>query len=440
MSGISFSGIASGLDTASIVSQLVELKRQPIYRLEKDKSGYQAQIASLGTLKTKLLALQKAAQAIDTAGEFASLKATSSNEDILTVTAGTEAAAGSYDITVKTLAKAQKEISQGYSTDVADVGSGTISFTVGEETTELTLVGYNSLESVKNLINDSVEGVSASIVNDGLGGDSYHLVLSSAEAGSAGAFSMDLSGLSGGTAPTFTTQQAAEDATLTIDGIDVIATSNNAEDVISGLTLNLEDFDPATQVTIQVEVDSEGIAGKVKAMVDAYNDLFAFVEKESGTTGSLRTNPTLRTVASRLENLFTSSLEGGLGNITNFFQVGITRGTGRQLEWDEDKFAETIEANFSGVRDLFIERDGNLGKMYLLDNSVDDMTDSIDGLFKISTDALNKRIDYADQSIERYERSVESYRVTMERKFTAMEAMVSQLQAQGNYLSSAMYY
>ena len=88
------------------------------------------------------------------------------------------------------------------------------------------------------------------------------------------------------------------------------------------------------------------------------------------------------------------------------------------------------------MRDFFIEREGNLGKGYLFDQAVEDMTDSIDGLFKISNDALNKKIDYADDSIDRYERSIESYQLTLERKFTAMEMMMAQLQAQGSYLGS----
>ncbi len=115
--------------------------------------------------------------------------------------------------------------------------------------------------------------------------------------------------------------------------------------------------------------------------------------------------------------------------------MGITRGSDRQLEFNADDFADALSEDFGGVRDLFIERDGNLGKMYLLDSSIDDMTDSLDGIFKIATDSLNRKIDYADDTIDRYERSVESYQKTLERKFTAMEAMVSQLQAQGNYLA-----
>ena len=47
MSSVSFSGLATGLDTGSIISQLVELKRAPIYRLQKDKKSYQDQISSL---------------------------------------------------------------------------------------------------------------------------------------------------------------------------------------------------------------------------------------------------------------------------------------------------------------------------------------------------------------------------------------------------------
>ncbi|MBK7770651.1 MAG: flagellar filament capping protein FliD [bacterium] len=67
------------------------------------------------------------------------------------------------------------------------------------------------------------------------------------------------------------------------------------------------------------------------------------------------------------------------------------------------------------------------------------MTSSTEGLFKISTDSLNKRIKYTDDSISRYERSIESYQTTLQRRFTAMEQMVSQLQAQGNQLSSIVY-
>lgn len=436
MQGVTFSGLATGLDTAGIIAQLVEIKRQPVYRLQKDRSGYESQIKALGTFKDKLKALQTAANNMDSASEFSSLKAVSSDKDFLTVSAGAEAAPGSFNINVLSLAKAQKEISQGFDSNLDSVGTGTISFTVDGETTELTMVGYTSLESLAEKINNDVTGVSAAIVNDGSASGAYRLVLSGETAGTDGAFTYDLSGLTGGVAPTMTTSQAAADAHLTVDDIDVYASSNKAEDVISGLTLNLVAEGAAT---VSIERDVEGISNNVKKLVDAYNDVFSFVSDKMGPEGELRSNPTMRSVASRIESIFSSALTDGLGDKTLLAQVGIKRGDSRQLKFEEKDFDEALKDDFSGVRDLFIEREGNLGKTYLIDQAIDDMTDSISGLFKISTDALNKKIDYADDSIARYERSIESYQLTMQRKFTAMEQMVSQLQAQGNALNSFAY-
>jgi flagellar hook-associated protein 2 len=438
MSSIAFAGLATGLDTAAIVSQLVEIRRQPIYRLETRKQGYQNEISALGSLKTKLLALQKAAQNLDSSSEFSSLIGTSADEDALRVTAGSGASPGTYDITVDSLAVAQKNLSQGFDSKLDSVGSGTLSFTINGETTDLNLTGFNSVESLANLINDNVQGVSASIVYDGSDTGGYHMILTGDEAGSANAFTVDTSGLSGGVTPAFTLDTPAADAHLTIDNIAVTTSSNSPSDVISGLTLDLVGAGP-DPVRVEVKRDDEGIAENVKAFVDAYNDLAAYYEDQRGSEGVLRSNPTLRSVFGRVENIFSSSLEGGLGSFSTFARIGITRGDGRQYDFDNDDFVKALQENFGGVRDLLVEREGNVGKAALLDTAIESLTDSVDGLFKMSTDLLNTKIDYADKSIERYERSVETYKLTMERKYAAMEQMVSSLQAQGSYLNSMTF-
>ena len=106
-------------------------------------------------------------------------------------------------------------------------------------------------------------------------------------------------------------------------------------------------------------------------MVDAYNDLFDFIQKQSAVGGALRDNPALRSVASRVEGMFTSELTGGLGDITLFSQMGVTRGEGRQLKFDETKFKDVLSGQFGAVRDFFIKRDGNTGKAYELDQAID---------------------------------------------------------------------
>jgi flagellar hook-associated protein 2 len=440
MSTVSFTGLATGLDTASIVAQLVEIRRRPVYRLENRRIDFQNQLAALSTLKTKLLALQAAAARLDTMGEFNALGVTSSHENILTATAGPSAATGSYEIIVQSLATARKDVSQGYGSVEDLVGQGTVWFTVGGVTTPLAVGPDTTLAEFKDLINSSIDGVSASLINDGSGGNAHYLVLRGDNEGTAGDYSLITSGLSGGIAPVMTNTQAAQDAQLTVDDIPVTAAGNHVDNVISGLTLDLHQADPSTAVTILVDTDGQEVEDSVKAMVDAYNDLFGFIQEQSAPDGDLHGHPTLRSVATRLRNIFTSPLESGLGSLTMLLEVGITTGEDGQLLWNAEKFQSALMADMAGVRDLFIEREGNPGKGYLINTAIDNMTDSVSGLFKISTDALNSKIRYADQTIERYERGIESYRLNLQTRFLAMERMVAQLQAQGNYLSSINFY
>jgi flagellar hook-associated protein 2 len=436
MSAVSFTGLATGLDTSSIVAQLIELKRRPVYRLESRREDFQSQLTALSTLKTKLLALQEAAAKLDTLGEFNALKSTSSHEDILTASAGNKAAPGVYDILVESLATARRDVSQGYNSADDVVGGGTIWFTVGEAAIPLAVPEGTTLAEFKDLINGSVEGVSASIINDGSGTAAHHLVLRSDSEGTAGDFTVNLAGLNGGQAPALTTTREASDARLIVDGITVTAGSNQPSDVISGITLNLHKAEPGTRVSLKIEVGGEDIEAAVKGLVDSYNDLFAFVQEQSQPEGDLRGNPTLRSVANRMENIFTSPLSNGAGGLSMLWEVGIRTGEDRQMVWDPEKFREALANDFGSVRDLFIEREGNLGKGYLIGTAIDDMTHSVDGLFRISNDALNTKIKTADKTIERYERGIESYRLHLEARFIAMERMVAQLQAQGSYLGS----
>jgi flagellar hook-associated protein 2 len=424
------------MDTGTLVEQLVELRRIPIYRLQNQKQGYQNQVSALGNLRTRLEAFQTAAQALDSANEFASLQATSNNEDIIAVTAGSDAAPGTYDIEVTALAQAQKSVSQGYDNTLTAVGTGNLVFNVGGEDQTLELTEYTSLENLAERINNEIDGVNASIVFDGSETGGYHLVLTG-EPGTDSAFTVDASGLADGTAPVFTQTQAATDASLIIDGMAVTASGNHLDGVISGLTLDLESVSvPGTTVHIEVSTDVEGVQEQVKAFVDAYNELFTYLEDEMGTDGKLEGNATARSVGNRMENLMSAVMSGG-GDYSMLAQIGIERQQGtKALKFDETKFADALADNYAAVRDLFIEREGNIGKAALVDAAVDELTDSIDGLFKIGTDSLDRRIDNIDDNIVRYERSIENYRTTLERKFLAMESAVSLLQAQGQYLSS----
>lgn len=436
MSSISFGGLATGLDTGSIVSQLVALRRQPIVKLQEQKSLYERQQAALKDLQSKLTTLMNAADALDTAQSFGSLKAASSLDSVLTASASSEAQEGTYTITVDSLARAQKDISQAYSSQVAEVGTGTFTITVGGEVTEITLAeGSSSLTNLKNAINDSGANVRATIINDGSGTTPYRLVLTAATTGTDAAFSIDFSGLSGGAGPALTNITVATNASLTIDSLTVTSQSNMVSNAIEGVTLNLLKQDPGTEITVAVNIDKDAIAAKLQTLVDAYNGVMTYIKSQQVKGATLQGTNILRSVQSRVS---TVAIEGhtGSGQYKLLSQVGLTQEEGGQLAFDRTKFDSALAADYGAVQDLFVERNTNLGKAYQFRTVIEDLTDSKTGTFKITDDSLSGRMDEIDDRILRYEDSVASYQQVLERKFTAMEMAVSALQAQGNYLTS----
>src|SRR5512142_661273 len=90
------SGLATGMDTSSIIDSLVQLESKPIDRLKSQQADFKTQVSSLGSLISKLSALSTAADDLGTNGVFAS-KVTSTHTTF-SVTPGTAATAGRYSV------------------------------------------------------------------------------------------------------------------------------------------------------------------------------------------------------------------------------------------------------------------------------------------------------------------------------------------------------
>jgi len=435
MSSFTFSGIASGLDTATIVQQLVALRRAPIDRLESRIAGYQQRKSAYGDLETKLKTLLEKVQELDTPREYSSLAVTSGQEDLLTASAGYLAQQGSYSVTVNALATAQKERSQGFDSASDSVGTGTFTILAGGDTYNIQLeAGASSLSDLRFAINESDAPVTATILSDGGETGGTYLVLTAEETGTDAAFSIDASGLTGGTGPAFTNVAPAGNAEVIIDGLTVTSQTNSLASAIEGVTIELVGADPGTTFDLEVAVDPEGIREKVKAFVDAYNDLFGYVEQQRQDEATLRGDASLRSVVDRIQRVMTSALPSG--DITMLYQVGVKQAEDGLLTFDEAAFTEAVAADYTGVRDLFVTNGDHQGTVSLLGLALEDMTDVEDGLLKISTDALDDRIETAETTIERYERSVEAYEERIKAQFTAMESLISSLSSQGSALAS----
>lgn len=387
---ISSLGVGSGLDVSSIISGLMQVERQPLTNLQSQKTTYQSKISAFGTVKSALTSFQTSVSALSSASKFNAQKATSSDETILKAKTDGTTTVGSFDITVSQLAKSQKLASSGFASSDTVVGTGTLTisygtyasggntFTANSDKSDLTITidsSNNTLEGIRDAINDANGDVTATIVNNGT---TSQLVLTSKDSGEINTLKItvddddatdtDTSGLSQlaydptaavGSGENMSEIQAAKNALLNIDGIDIVKYSNTVDDAVEGLTLTLlKTTGSGESVSLDIESDEDTIKASIQAFVDAYNklnstfkDLTKYNETDKTKNGKLIGDATLRTISYQIKSTLTDSI--GSGNLTTLSDVGVSFDDSGNLVLDSTKLSDAIDSDFSEIAKLF---------------------------------------------------------------------------------------
>lgn len=387
---ISSAGIGSSLDVNSIISQLMAVERKPVTALDTKEMSYQAKLSAYGSLQGALAAFQSAAQVLATPAKFVAQRAAVADATIFSASAGGAAAAGSYSVEVGLLAQAQKLKSSGtaFAATSSTIGSGTLTidfgsysgdtFTLNPDKSTKTISiasGQSSLAGIRDAINAAKAGVTAGIVNDGSG---YRLTLSSKDTGAANALRIvvadgdgthtDSSGLSqlmfdgrsSSGVQNLTQSAAAQNASVTIDGIVISKASNTITDAIEGVTLNLlKQSVVGTTTNLMVVRDSTGIRGAVESFVKAYNDsakALADLSAYNATTKQaaiLQGDSAVRSIQSELRRTLTSALSTAGGGLTTLSEIGIAVQTDGRLKLDSAKLQTVVDDPTKDISTLF---------------------------------------------------------------------------------------
>jgi flagellar hook-associated protein 2 len=289
MAEITFSGLASGLATDDIVSKLMALERRPLERLEADKTYESNRLKAYGQLNSRLGSLREAVSAMSLTSSVRTTKASVSSEAAFTASAS-GAAPGSFSIAVTQLAQVQKSVSSGYASKSDSIfGSGTVNIAGRQIIIDST---NNSLQGMMAAINavSSETGVSATLINDGSGGETAHRLILTGKDAATSFSDQHLQNSLGEPISfgchTFTTTQQAQQARLLVDGIEVVSNSNTVSEVISGVTLNLTATSPVrdagpppvyTTSEMTVTADTEALKEKISAFVSSYNQVMEWV-------------------------------------------------------------------------------------------------------------------------------------------------------------------
>ena len=393
MATISSPGIGSNLDINGIVSKLMAVESQPLTVLQNKEASYLAKITAYGSVKGALSSFQSAVGALNSSTSFSTTNANASDPSILSASTVGTAALGSYNVTVGNLAQAQSISSAGQASTVSAIGSGTattISFSFGTisggslangsysgaaftpdaSVTAKTITidsSNNSLQGIRDAINKADVGVTASLVNDGAPGTPYHLLLTSTSTGAARSMKISASGGDAAVASllnydpagtqNFTQTVAAQNASLTVNGLAITSATNSVSDAIAGVTLKLSK--PGT-TSLSVSNNTSAVANAVQAMVKSFNDTsatlksFTAYDATTKTAGILQGDSVMQSIQSKLRNTLASALPGLGGNsLSDLTKIGIEFQKDGTLTVDSNKLNTALTDHFSDFAALF---------------------------------------------------------------------------------------
>ena len=385
MATITSTGIGSGLDVNSIVTQLVALERRPIEQLQSQASKLDARLSSFGKIQSSLDALRSASRTLSDAGTWKAATATSSDSTAVTATASSGSSGGSYSVQVTELAATQMNASTAVATASTSIGQGTLhidigrwaddlsgfSPKVGSSTVDIAIgPGEDTLEKIRDKINaTSGVGVRATIVNDATGA---RLVLQSSSSGADSGFRIrvddddtvadDDSGLSRlAYDPEFgvdvsTRNQPATNAKVLINNLLVESATNTLSNVIDGVSLTLGKRTTGT-VDVTVSRDTGSMRKAVDGFVSAYNDLVKLLRDQTKFDAASKNAGTLqgdRTAISILGQL-RSAMAGGSSASASFGRaadVGLSLQTDGTLKVTGSKL-DTALGNLDEIQKFF---------------------------------------------------------------------------------------
>ena len=444
MGNISFGGLATGMDTASIVDSLVKLERAPASALQTRQKAADKRISILSDLSTKLKALDTAAKAIDKRDELSAFKTTVTGTE-LTATSSAAAQPGHWTVKVEQLARAETTRSRGFADKAAGaVGAGTLDITVG--TADAVSISYgptDSLDAIAARINDAGASVSASVLFDGT---SYRLNVTSKDSGTSSAITFAETGDTLGMTDPGAEVVEARDSKINVAGTTVTRSSNKVSDVIPGITLDLAAQTAAGSdgAVITVERDASKQRELVQKFVDAYNDVAKVLSTQLNYQGeqkgedTLFGDPTLQSLQRRLGTTFATAMPSGAGSVS-------ARDFGIKLQADGSlKLDATVFDKFTGdhpekLGHLLAGENDDGGLASSFSTMITEMTKSSTGTLAAKQEGLRSRKRSWDDQIDRINRSADELDTRLRKQFTALEQSVSMMNSNMSYLSSLLY-
>lgn len=417
MSAMRIGGLASGMDTDSIVKQMMQIQKMPMDKLVQRKTWTEWQQAATREQNLTFSNLRTSASNLRLQSSFNAYGAEATGSGSAKVTTTSQAMNGNYEVKVNSLATPAKMTSEAKiekvgggaakSTDAIGVSGRIVIDVAGDTDINVDIEADMTLKAVAELLQEKTAGTLPALrVN--FDDTTSRFFISSKELGSAQNFTLAFKNADGtadntdlgrqitGTAKASMSSTAATDGSITIDGITVNGLTSNKV-TVNGLTVQLLSVDavatettPGTSTKVRVQADPEKPVQMIKDFVESYNKAIEDLQKqivekrypdfqplsdeqkkdmseneielweEKARSGLLRNDPIMKSALQDLRRAFMDTVGGvGEGDLNVLSQIGISTGDyreGGKLFIDEDKLKTAFSEKPNEVMNLFTVR------------------------------------------------------------------------------------
>lgn len=460
MATISSPGIGSGLDVSSILTQLMAIERKPLEKLQSAESRIQTQISEFGKIKSAMSKLRELSSKL-TSPTFWSQTTGKSSDPAVSVTTGSTATAASYGVQVTSLAAAQSIASPTFASSASTLSAGTLhielgtwgagltSFTPkpGATAIDVTVEATDTLAGVRDKINASGAGVTATILTDATGA---RLMIRSGETGAANAFRTTVSP-TGGTLDGLaydpsagvngaTSAQAAADAVAKIDGLTVRSATNTLTDVVDGVTLTLNAV-TTTTATVAVAADTATIKTTLTDFAKAYSELATLIATDTKydaankKAGALQGDGAVTSLLNRLRSVV-GETSGASASFERLSDIGFEQQRDGTLSVNTTRLDNAL-ANLTQLKAAFSNSDADdtLDGFATRFRELADEVLGADGSLTTRAQGLADKLERNQDSQDRLEQRLAQTQARLEKQYSALDAKLGALNSLSSYVT-----
>jgi len=431
---------SAGINITAAVNAAVTAAQAPETNWQNQEATLQSQATALNQLQTDTTNLDNDMQSLNNlTGPLSARTVSSSNSTIVSASAASGATVGNHIVVDGSLASTASWASSTVTNATTPLAAGSFIITdaSGNPTTISTGTGTSTLTDVANTINGDNLGVTANVITDANGS---RLAIVSNTSGSAANFMVTAG--TGGLG--FSQAVTGANASVTVDGITLSSASNTVTGALPGVTLNLLNASPGTNVSLTIAPDTAQASTAINQFVTDYNKAIGDVNTQFTFNGSsegvLASDSIVRSLQSTLQEAlgYTYTPASGTTTVSNLTSLGISVNKNGTLSVNTAALNSKLQNNFNDVQ-IFFQGSALNGFANSLDQQLTSFTSPANGAFTVDLQSISTNYSGLQTNISNFQTNyIVPLTAQLKAQYSQAEILLQQLPMQMQQINTEL--